>query len=41
MRRTVQALPARAEIAGAAHRMFVGRGWVATTVGDLAREAGV
>nr|WP_201761031.1 TetR/AcrR family transcriptional regulator [Nonomuraea sp. K271] len=31
----------RAEIAEAARRLFVGRGWAATTVRDVAREAGV
>jgi hypothetical protein len=30
----------RAEIAGAARRLFVGRGWAATTVRNVAREAG-
>ncbi|NBE95170.1 TetR/AcrR family transcriptional regulator [Nonomuraea sp. KC401] len=41
VRRTAQALETRAEIAEAARRLFVGRGWAATTVRDVAREAGV
>ncbi|WP_189247957.1 TetR/AcrR family transcriptional regulator [Streptosporangium pseudovulgare] len=41
MRRTAQALETRAEIAAAARRLFVSRGWAATTVRDVAREAGV
>ncbi|TCC05841.1 TetR/AcrR family transcriptional regulator [Kribbella soli] len=41
MRRTAQALQTRAEIADAARRLFVSRGWAATTVRDVAREAGV
>ncbi|MEQ4722179.1 helix-turn-helix domain-containing protein [Nonomuraea sp. B19D2] len=41
LRRTAQALETRAEIARAARRLFVDRGWAATTVRDVAREAGV
>ncbi|MFI7136110.1 TetR/AcrR family transcriptional regulator [Nonomuraea sp. NPDC050153] len=41
LRRTTQALETRAEIARAARRLFVDRGWAATTVRDVAREAGV
>lgn len=41
IRRTAQALETRAEIAEAARRLFVKRGWAATTVRDVAREAGV
>ncbi|MBE1588414.1 TetR/AcrR family transcriptional regulator [Nonomuraea angiospora] len=41
LRRTTQALETRAEIARAARRLFVERGWAATTVRDVAREAGV
>ncbi|SEH01581.1 DNA-binding transcriptional regulator, AcrR family [Nonomuraea solani] len=41
LRRTAQALETRAEIAQAARRLFVERGWAATTVRDVAREAGV
>ena len=41
VRRTVQAQETRAEIARAARRLFVTRGWAATTVRDVAREAGV
>ncbi|MGA4992361.1 TetR/AcrR family transcriptional regulator [Nonomuraea bangladeshensis] len=41
IRRTAQALQTRAEIADAARRLFVSRGWAATTVRDVAREAGV
>ncbi|MEU0564640.1 helix-turn-helix domain-containing protein [Nonomuraea sp. NPDC005983] len=41
IRRTAQALETRAEIADAARRLFVSRGWAATTVRDVAREAGV
>jgi AcrR family transcriptional regulator len=40
-RRTAQAQQTRVEIAGAARRLFVSRGWAATTVRDVAREAGV
>ncbi|AQZ68484.1 transcriptional regulator, TetR family [[Actinomadura] parvosata subsp. kistnae] len=41
LRRTAQALETRAGIAEAARRLFVERGWAATTVRDVAREAGV
>lgn len=41
LRRTAQAHRTRAEIADAARRLFVARGWAATTVRDVAREAGV
>ncbi|GAA3573596.1 hypothetical protein GCM10022419_063220 [Nonomuraea rosea] len=41
LRRTTQALETRAEIARAARRLFTERGWAATTVRDVAREAGV
>ncbi|NKY97829.1 TetR/AcrR family transcriptional regulator [Nocardiopsis alborubida] len=41
LRRTAQAQQTRAEIADAARRLFVSRGWAATTVRDVAREAGV
>ncbi|GAA3092446.1 MULTISPECIES: TetR/AcrR family transcriptional regulator [Nonomuraea] len=41
LRRTAQAMETRAEIAQAARRLFVARGWSATTVRDVAREAGV
>ncbi|GAB3959566.1 TetR/AcrR family transcriptional regulator [Actinoallomurus acanthiterrae] len=41
LRRTTQALETRAGIARAARRLFVDRGWAATTVRDVAREAGV
>ncbi|MDX3003256.1 helix-turn-helix domain containing protein [Kribbella solani] len=41
IRRTAQALQTRAEIADAARRLFVSNGWAATTVRDVAREAGV
>ncbi|MEV0384291.1 helix-turn-helix domain-containing protein [Nonomuraea sp. NPDC050643] len=41
LRRTTQALETRAGIAEAARRLFVERGWAATTVRDVAREAGV
>jgi len=41
LRRTEQALMTRAGIAEAARRLFVARGWAATTVRDVAREAGV
>ncbi|MEV0235621.1 helix-turn-helix domain-containing protein [Nonomuraea sp. NPDC050786] len=41
LRRTTQALETRAEIARAARRLFVDQGWTATTVRDVAREAGV
>ncbi|MEV0702566.1 helix-turn-helix domain-containing protein [Saccharopolyspora sp. NPDC050389] len=41
LRRAAQAHETRAEIARAARRLFVARGWAATTVRDVAREAGV
>ncbi|MCG5213646.1 TetR/AcrR family transcriptional regulator [Streptosporangium sp. KLBMP 9127] len=41
LRRTTQALATRAEIARAARRLFLARGWAETTVRDVAREAGV
>ncbi|UGT54292.1 TetR/AcrR family transcriptional regulator [Nocardia asteroides] len=41
LRRTLQAQATRAEIAQAARRLFVARGWAATTVREVAREAGV
>jgi AcrR family transcriptional regulator len=41
LRRTSQALETRGEIARAARQLFVARGWAATTVRDVAREAGV
>ncbi|MFK4088450.1 TetR/AcrR family transcriptional regulator [Kribbella sp. NPDC020789] len=41
LRRTTQAQETRAEIARAARELFVARGWAATTVRDVAREAGV
>ncbi|MEU6393895.1 helix-turn-helix domain-containing protein [Streptomyces sp. NPDC046939] len=41
LRRTAQAQQTRADIARAARRLFVSRGWAATTVRDVAREAGV
>lgn len=41
LRRTAQAQETRAEIARAARRLFVSRGWAATTVRDVARDAGV
>jgi TetR/AcrR family transcriptional regulator, regulator of cefoperazone and chloramphenicol sensitivity len=41
LRRTAQALETRADIAGAALRLFRARGWAGTTVRDVAREAGV
>ncbi|MGZ0147115.1 TetR/AcrR family transcriptional regulator [Kribbella sp. WER1] len=41
LRRTAQALQTRSEIADAARRLFVSQGWAATTVRDVAREAGV
>ncbi|SDT13594.1 TetR/AcrR family transcriptional regulator [Jiangella sp. DSM 45060] len=40
-RRDAQALRTRAEIAQAARRLFLAQGWAATTVRDVAREAGV
>ncbi|MFE9577730.1 TetR/AcrR family transcriptional regulator [Nocardia sp. NPDC006044] len=41
LRRRAQARETRAEIAEAARRLFLARGWAATTVSDVAREAGV
>lgn len=41
LRRAAQAHQTKAEIAGAARRLFVSQGWAATTVRDVAREAGV
>ncbi|WP_326692452.1 MULTISPECIES: helix-turn-helix domain-containing protein [unclassified Streptomyces] len=41
LRRQEQAKQTRAEIADAARRLFVSQGWAATTVRDVAREAGV
>lgn len=41
LRRQAQAHETRAGIADAARRLFVSRGWAATTVRDVAREAGV
>ncbi|GAB3479347.1 TetR/AcrR family transcriptional regulator [Nocardiopsis coralliicola] len=41
LRRQTQALETRAEIARAALRLFTAQGWAATTVRDVAREAGV
>ncbi|GAB3714112.1 hypothetical protein GCM10028793_50110 [Nocardiopsis oceani] len=41
LRRTAQAQETRAGIARAARRLFVTRGWLATTVREVAREAGV
>lgn len=41
LRRTAQAQQTRADIARAARRLFVSQGWAATTVRDVAREAGV
>lgn len=41
MRREAQARQTRAEIADAARRLFLAQGWAATTVRDVAREAGV
>jgi TetR/AcrR family transcriptional regulator, regulator of cefoperazone and chloramphenicol sensitivity len=41
LRRQAQAHQTRAEIADAARRLFVSQGWSATTVRDVAREAGV
>lgn len=41
VRRLAQAKQTRAEIADAARRLFVARGWAATTVRDIATEAGV
>ncbi|MGI5211733.1 TetR/AcrR family transcriptional regulator [Plantactinospora sp. CA-290183] len=41
LRRAAQAAETRGGIASAARRLFVSRGWAATTVRDVAREAGV
>jgi AcrR family transcriptional regulator len=41
LRRAAQAAETRGEIAVAARRLFVAQGWAATTVRDVAREAGV
>lgn len=41
LRRSAQARETRVQIADAARRLFVARGWSATTVRDVAREAGV
>ncbi|GAA3012834.1 helix-turn-helix domain-containing protein [Streptosporangium longisporum] len=41
LRRATQARETRAEIARAAHRLFVSQGWAATTVREVAQEAGV
>ncbi|MFC5105864.1 TetR/AcrR family transcriptional regulator [Kibdelosporangium philippinense] len=41
LKRATQALETRAEIARAARKLFVEQGWAATTVRDVAREAGV
>lgn len=41
LRRSAQARETRADIAAAARRLFVTQGWAATTVRDVAREAGV
>jgi AcrR family transcriptional regulator len=41
LRRLDQAQRTRADIAEAARRLFVSQGWAATTVRDVAREAGV
>src|SRR5688500_6896750 len=41
LRRETQAQQTRAGIADAARRLFLARGWAATTVRDVAREAGV
>ncbi|MEV0062790.1 helix-turn-helix domain-containing protein [Nocardia sp. NPDC050718] len=41
LRRTLQAKATSAEIAHAARRLFVAQGWAATTVREVAREAGV
>jgi TetR/AcrR family transcriptional regulator, regulator of cefoperazone and chloramphenicol sensitivity len=41
LRRTAQAQETRARIARAARQLFVSRGWAATAVRDVAREAGV
>ncbi|MFI6165648.1 TetR/AcrR family transcriptional regulator [Nocardia sp. NPDC051052] len=41
LRRTAQAQQTSADIARAARTLFVAKGWAATTVRDVAREAGV
>ncbi|MFC9689177.1 TetR/AcrR family transcriptional regulator [Kribbella sp. NPDC056951] len=41
LRRAAQAQETRAEIARTARELFVAHGWAATTVRDVAREAGV
>ncbi|WP_431955349.1 TetR/AcrR family transcriptional regulator [Nocardia lijiangensis] len=41
LRRHAQAQRTRADIAGAARRLFVSQGWALTTVRDVAQEAGV
>jgi AcrR family transcriptional regulator len=41
LRRTEQAQRTKAEIAAAARRCFIAKGWTATTVREVAREAGV
>ena len=41
LRRTAQAQETRAEIARTARRLFVSHGWAATSLRDVAREAGV
>ncbi|MBF9129508.1 TetR/AcrR family transcriptional regulator [Plantactinospora sp. S1510] len=41
LRRAASAAETRGEIASAARRLFVSQGWAATTVRDVAREAGV
>jgi AcrR family transcriptional regulator len=41
LRRLEQAQRTRADIAEAARRLFVGQGWAATTIRDVAREARV
>lgn len=41
LRRTLQAQQTRAEIARAARHLFLAHGWAATTVREVAREAGV
>jgi AcrR family transcriptional regulator len=40
-RRLAAAMQTRADIAAAARRLFVSRGWAATTVREIAHEAGV
>ncbi|GAA4978226.1 helix-turn-helix domain-containing protein [Kineococcus glutinatus] len=41
LRREMHAQQTRAEIAGAARRLFLARGWAGTTIRDIAGEAGV